>query len=222
MDKSGENDVHLDHSKIFAAVENHQSKFFTVAKNFFPLARGSSNNNNSINHKYITARETETESSENTQSRVSEPLARFESFNHEMDMEKTFTLAIKEFPQLASRAIKRYIFIAFGVGKENQIPIINRLIQKVPEPTRTYVLLQLIGRYAADTHGWNIRSLDKPIAFTKKLVERALVDEFFPDEWALALETAIASGEEPCFPDSPELTRLKRASYAKDDVSEVV
>jgi hypothetical protein len=216
MDDAVDNDTHAHRSKNLSMVENDQSKFFTRAKNFFPLARGS--NNNSINNKYIPARETEMESLKNNQSTAVEPLTRFENFNHEMDTEKTFALAVNVFPELNSRAIKRYVSVAFGIGKENQMPIIKRLIDKVPEPTRTYVLLQLIGRYAADTHGWNIRWLDKPIAFTKKLVERALADQFFPDEWALALETAIASGDDPYFPDTPELMRLKRAKYESDDV----
>lgn len=195
-------------SKFFAAVESDQSKFFTGTKNFFPRARGS--NNNYINNKYITAREENSESVQNTDSESSEPFSRFENFNQYCDPEKTFALAIQAFPQLASFGVKRYVIATFWPNKENQIPIIQRIISKVPEPTRSYVLLQLIGRHAKDMHGWSDKLLHNAISYTRVMVDKALKNDFFPDEWALALETAIANDDDTYFPDSPEMMRRKR------------
>ena len=205
------------HGKNFTLAENNHSNFFSPVKNFFPLVRGS-NSNNSINNKYITAREEDIKSAKNANNENGDPLTKFENFNADYDPEKTFILAIKEFPELASLEIKRYVIETFGWSKENQLPIIKRIISKLPEPNRTYVLLQLIGRNAADFHGWTNTRLHNAISFTKVLVDKALKDEFFPDEWALGLETAIKTRNSPMFFDSPEkMRRLRNMSAQASD-----
>lgn len=208
-DVAAEHKIAAHQSKNLSMVNEHQSKFFSPVKNFFPLARGS-NSNNSINNKYITTREAVVESTQNADNENSEPLTSFENFNADWNPDKTFALAIHTFPQLACLEIKRYVIETFGWSKENQIPIIKRLINKLPEPTRTYVLLQLIGRNAADHHGWTNTRLHNAIGFTRVLVDKALKDDFFPDEWALGLEMSIKTGNEPMFFDSPDKIRMLR------------
>lgn len=69
------------------------------------------------------------------------------------DPEKTFNLAIQHFPVLASNAIKKYVILTFQL-KEYQLPVIQRMLNKLPEASRDDVLLQYVGRRAASYHGW--------------------------------------------------------------------
>ncbi len=202
-----ENNLHLDdQSKIFAAVENDQSKIFTDEKIFLPHARGS--NNNYINNKNINTRARDDEKNVNTESQ-SRSHRHNANPNPQDDPEKTFTLAIEEFPELASNAIKKYVVLTFH-GRENHLPIIKRILSQSEEPTRIELLLQLIGRRAAYHHGWVEQPLHNAIAFMKELAARSKQNEFFPDEWALELHKSLASGEVPAFFDSPEQMRKNR------------
>lgn len=200
----------LNHSKNFAVENIHQSKILSSEINFFTSSRSS--NNNYINNKYINAPAREVLPAQ------PEKIARMDNPNPNpsMDQEKTFTLAIEKFPQLASNTVKTYVIALFN-AKESMIPVIHRIISKLPEPLQTDVLLQLVGRRAADYHGWTENRLINAIAFTKALANRALNDEFFPDEWALGLKTAIASGVAPFFFDSPEQIRKHRYYQGLDD-----
>jgi hypothetical protein len=204
----------VDHNKNFALVQSEEDTSLTGARNFFPpRARGS--NNNFINNKYIhgaQARDYELKvaNTKNTK-KADDP-----NPNPKGDPEKTFTLAIQHFPLLASNAIKKYVILTFG-NKEYQLPVIQRMLSKLPEANRDDVLLQYVGRRAASYHGWAKASLHNPIAFVGELIRRDKAGDFFPDEWALELKKSIATHKEPEFWDSPEFYRMSQL-FADEDV----
>lgn len=213
VEERAENTNLGNQSKIFATAENDQSKIFTGERNFLPHARGS--NNNYINNININTRVDNGNTSTNTSIRNDA------NPNPQDDPEKTFTLAIEEFPQLASNAIKKYVVLTF-LGRENHLPIIKRILSQTEEPIRTEVLLQLIGRRAAYHHGWIEQPLHNAIAFMKELVARSKQNEFFPDEWALELQKSLSSGEVPAFFDSPEQMRKNRIYQTIDYRDEAI
>lgn len=200
----------FNQSKNFAMAENGLNLTPTGAKNFFPSrARGSNNNfPNNKNIHIAQSRDEEPKTVNSTKADSPNP-------NPEGDPEKTFTLAIQHFPLLASNAIKKYVILTFR-EKEYQLPVIQRMLNKLPEASRDDVLLQYVGRRAASYHGWAKGSLHNPIAFVGELVKLDKQGEFFPDEWALSLKKSIATNKEPDFWDSPEYSRLNKL-FAEDD-----
>lgn len=204
----------FNHSKNFAMADNGQFLTSTGAKNFFPSrARGSNSNfPNNKNIHIAQMHDEEPSAANSTKADSRNP-------NPEGDPEKTFSLAIQHFPVLASNAIKKYVILTFQL-KEYQLPVIQRMLNKLPEASRDDVLLQYVGRRAASYHGWAKGSLHNPIAFVGELVKLDKQGEFFPDEWALSLKKSIATNNEPDFWDSPEFSRLNRL-FAEDDTENI-
>jgi hypothetical protein len=200
----------VSHSKIFAMAEDSEILTAAGARNFFPPRAHGSNNNFTNNKNIHIAQAREDESPAVSISKPDNP-----NPNPHSDPEKTFTLAIQHFPLLASNGIKQYVILTFQ-GKEYQLPVIQRMLSKLPEANRDDVLLQYVGRRAASYHGWAKGSLHNPIAFVGELVRLDKAGEFFPDEWALSLKKSIATNEKPDFWDSPEYYRLNRL-YAEDE-----
>lgn len=200
----------VSHSKIFAMAEDSEILTAAGARNFFPPRAHGSNNNFTNNKNIHIAQAREDESPAVSLSKPDNP-----NPNPHGDPEKTFTLAIQHFPLLASNAIKQYVILTFQ-GKEYQLPVIQRMLNKLPESNREDVLLQYVGRRAASYHGWAKGSLHNPVAFVGELVRLDKAGEFFPDEWALSLKKSIASNEQPDFWDSPEYYRLNRF-YTEED-----
>ncbi len=200
----------VGHSKNFAMAEGSEILTTAGARNFFPSRVHGSNNNFTNNKNIHIAQAREDEPNNNTDQKSDNP-----NPNPQGDPEKTFTLAIHHFPLLASNAIKKFVILTFQ-GKEYQLPVIQRMLSKLPEANRDDVLLQYVGRRAASYHGWAKGSLHNPIAFVGELVRLDKAGEFFPDEWALSLKNSIATNEEPDFWDSPEYYRMNRL-FTEDD-----
>lgn len=197
-----------DRIKNFDTALKNSFETVTTERNFFPLARGSNNNSNiNININTAQARGDETENVNKSWVKDNP------NPNPDVNPEKTFTLAIQQFPELASLAIKRYVILMFAL-REHHLPVLHRMLSKLDEPNRTDVLFQLVGRQAAGHHGWTNGRLHNVIAFTGELIKRAKSGEFFPDEWALELKKSVASGEEPWFDDSPERARYIRQAQS--------
>jgi hypothetical protein len=203
LDKRLESTDIFDHSKNFVMADSEEDTSLTGARNFFPpRARGS--NNNFTHNKYIHSAQ--------ARDKADNP-----NPNPNGDPEKTFTLAIQHFPLLACNAIKKYVILTFG-NKEHQLPVIQRMLSKLPEINRDDVLLQYVGRRAASYHGWAKARLHNPIAFVGELIRRDKAGDFFPDEWALELKKSIATHKKPEFWDSPEFYRMSQL-FADEDAS---
>lgn len=203
--KKLQNGEQINQIKNFDMVNASLNVDVTEEKNFFP-SRAHGSNNNFLDNKYISTREDEADSAQIKLFVPDNP-----NPNPDANPERTYTLALQYFPALATSAseIKRYIITMFQF-RENQLPVIERMLRKVEEPNKTDILLQTIGRNASFQHGWASRPLNNTIAFVGELIRRAEGEQFYPDEWAMELKRALASNDAPMYFDNPDSLVFRR------------
>jgi hypothetical protein len=199
------------HVKNFDMVNSEENTELTGERNFFP-SRAHGSNNNYLNNKYISTREDEVDCPQ-----IELFVADNPNPNPDANPERTYTLALQYFTSLATTSpeIKRYIITMFQF-RENQLPVIERMLRKVPEPNKTDILLQTIGRNASFLHGWSMRPLHNSIAFVGELIRRAETGQFYPDEWALELKRALASNDAPMYFDNPDSMAFRRRQVEQE------
>lgn len=201
-----------NHIKNFDSVESVEKSALTAERNFFP-SRAHGSNNNYLDNKYISTRE-----NEDDHSQIELFVADNPNPNPDANPEKTYTLALQHFPSLGTTCpeIKRYVITMFQF-RENQLPVIERMLKKAPESHRTDILMQTIARNATYLHGWAARPLHNSIAFVGELIRRADADQFYPDEWALELKRALACNDAPMYFDNPDSSAFRKRQQDQSD-----
>ncbi len=211
-----------DQSKNFAKVGNHQRKNLSPvgSKKYFSSPRSSSCFNNNLNINNSTrARGIEPENP----AQQDEPaciddfrdLADIGRWGHSDSTPRALLATVS--PKLLSPTMEKYTGWLFA-GKASTIAVIIRKLRPLPESVREMIIFQLVGREAANFHGWS-EPVRNPVGYATELAKRAKRNEFIPDEWALELYRSADDGSEPAFEDSPEkLAIASKSAKQKVDV----
>lgn len=138
------------------------------------------------------------------------------SANEDFDVEMRGLIAL-HLPEISCDVISKYVDILFR-SRISQIPVIDRCLQSLSSTGRQAILYQFVGRRASEYHGWIHAPLVNAIGYVRELVKRYQANQFFEDDWAIGIKSAVESNTAPLFRTSPE-KMLERHSPNPSDSS---
>jgi hypothetical protein len=114
------------------------------------------------------------------------------------------TLIVRYLPEISNPVLEFYCR-ALLLKRKAQIPQLARSLKQVKSKAlRQNILYQLLGKAAADWHGWSAKPLGNMIGYVNSLIRAAQEDQLRLDENAFEFMSAVEQKRKPVFPTTPE------------------